>query len=732
MPVTDAKFSNFNDGGDLQTDDIVVGLRDGVNTRFVFTEPVVPVTSIGAGAGIECTPDPIVSTGTVALATIADDRVMANITGSTAVPSPNTLTAIIDACIGSTQGDLLYRNGAAWVVLAPGTAGQFLQTGGAAANPSWSTSTFPTTAGTAGNILISNGTNYVASTSLWPNTVGAAGKILRSDGTTNAYTTATFADTYGASTILYSNGANTVTGLATANSSVLVTTSAGVPVQSGTMTNGQLIIGSTGATPVVASLGAGTGIATTTGAGTLSVALAAIADHTLLANTSGGSAAPVSTTLTALIDNAIGSTQGQILYRNATSWTVLNPGTAGQFLQTGGAAANPSWASESGTGTVTSLTEGTGIDLTPNTITTTGSIALAAIADHTVLANISGGSAAPSSTTLTALIDNAIGSVQGDILYRNATSWVVLPPGTSGKFLRTNGAGADPSWEAEAGTGTVTSVATGTGLTGGTITTTGTLSFASIGAHKLWANITGSSAVPTEVSTSTFLQQVVRQVISASGTYTPTTGMVFADVEVLGGGGGGGGVANCAAANYRLAAGGGAGGYARKLYTAAEIGANASVTIGALGAGGANTGANGGTGGATSFDPAGSGATITGNGGVGGTYDSIDRTTLGWGGGESPGAGGSASNGDINVTGQYGQLSIVVGLTNIVNLITGIGGSSIYGSGGTQNVDGTRDGRGATGKGAGGSGAATVNAAGAGTGGDGTAGIVIVTEYIAI
>jgi hypothetical protein len=38
---------------------------------------------------------------------------------------------------------------------------------------------------------------------------------------------------------------------------------------------------------------------------------------------------------------------------------------------------------------------------------------------------------------------------QGDILYYNGTSWVVLAAGTSGRFLRTNGAAANPSWESQ-------------------------------------------------------------------------------------------------------------------------------------------------------------------------------------------------------------------------------------------------------------------------------------------
>lgn len=41
----------------------------------------------------------------------------------------------------------------------------------------------------------------------------------------------------------------------------------------------------------------------------------------------------------------LGSTRGNILYRGASGWTVLAPGTANQVLKTGGAGADPSWAS---------------------------------------------------------------------------------------------------------------------------------------------------------------------------------------------------------------------------------------------------------------------------------------------------------------------------------------------------------------------------------------------------
>lgn len=62
----------------------------------------------------------------------------------------------------------------------------------------------------------------------------------------------------------------------------------------------------------------------------------------------------------------------------------------------------------------------------------------------------------PGDITLTAdtqEILDAITTTQGSILYRGASSWSVLSPGTSGQFLKTNGPGADPSWASGGGGG---------------------------------------------------------------------------------------------------------------------------------------------------------------------------------------------------------------------------------------------------------------------------------------
>lgn len=101
----------------------------------------------------------------------------------------------------------------------------------------------------------------------------SAGVLLRGNGTNWAASTLTFPDTIAVNTIPYANAANNIGPLAPALSSVLVSSAAstGVPTWVGPLTNGQVVIGSTGATPVAASLTAGTGISIGTGAGSITI-----------------------------------------------------------------------------------------------------------------------------------------------------------------------------------------------------------------------------------------------------------------------------------------------------------------------------------------------------------------------------------------------------------------------------------------------------------------------------
>ena len=109
-----------------------------------------------------------------------------------------------------------------------------------------------------------------------------------------------------------------------------------------------------------------------------------------------------------------------------------------------------------------------------------------------LLGNATGATAVPQGVTLSAYLDAAIGSARGSILRRDATSWSVLAPGSAGTYLKSGGGAADVSWDSPAGSGTVTSVATGSGLSGGPITGSGTIALASVADNSILANIAGS------------------------------------------------------------------------------------------------------------------------------------------------------------------------------------------------------------------------------------------------
>lgn len=391
-------------------------------------------------------PGPILLTPGV-LQPIGSGTILSNITGATAPPAANSISSVFDF-IGSTRGSLLYRGVTGWSILTPGTSGQILTANGAGADPSW------------GNVI---GTVSSVGLSL-PSFITVTGSPVTSSGTL----TGTLA-TQTANTIFSGPGTG-----AAAQPTFRALVGADLPNPSSTTLGGVRSLAAVTSRWINQISTAGVPSATqpnfTDIAGSATLAqLPVISNNSILGNNSGGSAIPQTISASNVLD-MIGTTQGMVLYRGMTSWSVLSPGTSGQVLTTNGAAANPSWATVSGTGTVTTLTAGSGIAFSSGaTCTTTCTISLASIAAGTVLANATGGATTPTATTPTAILD-IIGSTTGDILYRAGGGWQVLAAGTNGQVL-TMGA-STPAWGSA---GTVSSVATNGGLTGGTITTTGTL-----------------------------------------------------------------------------------------------------------------------------------------------------------------------------------------------------------------------------------------------------------------
>lgn len=185
-----------------------------------------------------------------------------------------------------TIGDILYASGAATLAaLADIATGNALISGGIGAAPSWGK--IGLTTHVSGTLAVGSGgtnmTTYTIGDLLYASGAGtlaalaaaADGNVLRSAG-------AGVAPLWGK--VRISGATIDITGTLGASiggTGIDSSGSTGVPkVNAGTwsiqaLTNGQLLIGSTGAVPVAASLTAGTGITVTPGAGTITIAATA-------------------------------------------------------------------------------------------------------------------------------------------------------------------------------------------------------------------------------------------------------------------------------------------------------------------------------------------------------------------------------------------------------------------------------------------------------------------------
>jgi hypothetical protein len=71
----------------------------------------------------------------------------------------------------------------------------------------------------------------------------------------------------------------------------------------------------------------------------------------------------------------------------------------------------------------------------------------------TIKARVTASTGDPEDATLTQVIDLVGSATYGDILYRDSSAWARLPAGTSGNYLKTQGAGAAPTWSAVSASG---------------------------------------------------------------------------------------------------------------------------------------------------------------------------------------------------------------------------------------------------------------------------------------
>jgi len=395
--------------------------------------------------------------------------------------------------------------------------------------------------------------------------------------------------------------------------------------------------------------------------------------------------------------SGVTTTQHDVLIGSASNGitNVAPSATSGVALISQGAAADPTF------GTVVVAGGGTGAVTLTGVLTGNGTSAITAstVTQHGVL--VGGASNAVSSTAV----------------------------GSTGQVLQANSA-ADPTYSTATFPSTATSTGTilradGTNWSATTATypntTTSQQILYSSAANTVGGLATGNSLLAATNSSGTLAMRafsVNTQVFTATGTYTPTTGMLYCIIEVIGSGGGSGGCATTGATTIATAGGGGGGGYARGTFSSATIGASQAVTVGAAGTAGTAGANNGGTGGTVSV-----GALISATGGAGGAGSTASGNPVFGGGG-----GGTGTGGDFQSSGQPGGFGFgSVQATNSF-LIGGYGGASVLSGGGTSSSNGAANA--ASSYGSGGGGGSIFTNAGQIAGVAGAKGIVIIREYI--
>lgn len=454
---------------------------------------------------------------------------------------------------------------------------------------------------------------------------------------------------------------------------------------------------------------------------------------TAAANGSGGGSSLITTADTPPSSPADGtlwwdSTVGKlkVFYDDGTStqWVDASPNTYGSLGGGGGAG---TVTSVSGTGTVS------GITLT-GTVTDSGNLTLGGTLDvtpsnfasqtaNTVLAAPNGSAGVPTFRALAA----------ADIptLNQNTTGTALNVTGTVA--IANGGTGATTAAGARTALGATTA-----GSNFFTLPNPGAVRFPRINADNTVSALDAAaflSAIGGSGGGGGGGVVTTKETMLTSGssaTFTTDANTLFAQVYCTGGGGGGGG---CDSDGNSVGAtgGGGGGGTALIFYTAAELGSSAVYTVGSAGVGGTVNGSDGAPGGQSTFNPNGTGATITGGGGVGGTgtgtaYAPLNSVLNG-------GSGGSGSGGQVNISGVDGGTGFGYGASTTTNsMMAGNGGSSFWGGGGNgptrNNSAGSNAGVNATTRGAGGSGAINNNNTSGVSGGEGQAGLIFIVEYL--
>lgn len=407
---------------------------------------------------------------------IADLEIFSNIEGSTAVPSGNNLTDLLDAILGNTEGAVIAR-GTEWTSFAPSGAGQVLVSQTGTATPlAWEDLNIGHLAEIGSKKLVGN---YDTVTGPPDTIVVGTHLTLTNDGSLNVTGVApsaspVFTGSIDASAVTHFTVPTPTTSTDVVNKAYADALATGMrprptadwgatsALEANTYSNGTSGIG---ATLTGNSNGA---LAVDGGAPTLNQIVLVTAEVTSAHNG-------------LYVQTQLGDgSHPYILTRHddmntttdfvGTFLSVANNGANGNSLWRCDNIAAPVMGTDPITFTemnkATDLHQGNLVVITGNTISVAPTINAGF-----VLANTGSVSGAASAVAVTGLFDQSFGTTVGGVIQRGVSAWAILSPGTAGQVLKAGGTGTVDSWANELWNGPSIS-SLGTGISGGS----GTLS----------------------------------------------------------------------------------------------------------------------------------------------------------------------------------------------------------------------------------------------------------------